>query len=430
MSTSVFDCMTQAERDDVNSGAMSLDVSHALQRAVDLNPSVYLPTGSYRLDRPILMMPWTVIEGEHPRTVRVVASHSGTIFLYPTGNLQCALTGMTVHGRLSTAVSVLKSPGNHLDGYLNQFRMSGCNIGGDMAFGIDAPMLCCSISDSTFGYTVKGPAAGLRAIRSIALGSSAPNLNSFDRLVFNSCGDTLNPAVELFGGAGAAFRNCDWEGCTRVLRADSMARVSLNDCWLERNAGPGWLVYAGASYTPMEFVRCHFADNNSSSAIECEDGSGATIGVRNCFFGLADDRLFPLWLNGAKTHAPAPGVVDWENNHVVSGGVVRNDLGSGVRKMGVHLTKGWARVSLSAENIDCMSEPSGYLVKNGIGDVTLTVGTPFCSNKFTSCIVSNAADADDIVTRCWAVNENTIRITARKGGQPHDCVVSLQWSGK
>jgi hypothetical protein len=428
-SYSAFDFMTPAQIASVRAGDQAEDVTGPLQTAITRSAALYLPSGVYRISTKLVLRPDSRIHGDNGKTTRIMGAHSGVLFEFPVQNSQCRITDICFGGIGCTGITTDLETNDPLRGYLIQAEIANCNFSRELSIGINSSLIFCRIRNTTFGYIRNARnTVAMQAVRSYIAKSNATNLNYFENVVVNNCGDSSTPAIDLYGGEVWTWNNCDFEGCGRVFQMRNLSLAKFEGCWWERNQDADAIIIIGPTHNPVEFSRSQFLNNTGNHIIDWQSGVTQGLVVDNCTFGLHADQ-YPIYDRSTSSYSlDERGLISWRNN-VVTGGNKKNVLVGALGYLERSAAKGWAIVNTRSGSVTASSDPGLVVLRNGTGDVILTASNPIAPDPRRICCVATSNDSMDVILTARGVSKASIQVVSRNAGRALDCTFSMSWFG-
>lgn len=301
---SLFDFMTQAQKDDVSASTLGVDVSSPVQDAIDYaynisgsgegGATLYAPRGRYRMDSPVTPrnMVDTVGEPGYGGTVFVANNPTGCFLTPGLDSARFRRMGFSaINSGIGTASAI---KGTNYAGQIARCIFDEVDLWADLGFGFNGNFIASRWLKGVWGYFGM-PGSQFCPIYckgDVASGAQV-NTNVVDgQYIFKSKGtDTLYFEY----GSNVKFRDLIFEGCTAtwLIQALGMLVVTIDGYYVEGGSGGSSLF--------------KFANDSLGS------GQGTySISVKGGLVGLLSNNIEMITLGGAS------GGIDF-NNNVVTG---------------------------------------------------------------------------------------------------------------
>lgn len=367
-------------------GTSVVDLATQLQTALTAESSLIFPDGLYNTSAKLIPRTDAVIRAINRGKVKLKGTTPITILEFPISNQNCRVENIFFVGSGCTGIATANTGGSNHD-YLISPTIVGCDFAWELAYGINSDLIYARIEKSTFGYygTVGGkPAAGastMVGLRSFSVSANFANLNRVNDCWFN-CGSTTAPGIDLSGGTGWVFTDCDFSFGGWAMRTSNVQMLKFRGtCWVEGANSTTCLFQFGASSTPVDVDGLNVSNNTCTDVFRVTTGATAGLNVRNCSLSL-NSPTYPLFDTTALTNTlPADGSVAWYGN-AVSGGNAANKIVTGTEfrggKSSPRLTM--AGITTTPGTISSSSDPGAVISYNGVGDVSITASHPFASS--------------------------------------------------
>lgn len=225
------------------------DDSDAIQRAVSSLKSIHLPSGNYRITKPIVLSGNVFeITGVKGNTT-ITGSGGGNITGYFQVNQQFHADFGTIRGITFDSDDHTKQRiGIYSTGfnYITHWKISECNFNGRMTGGIIGNLIACHIYRCYFGVYFTGSGNNLIAIQSYGSVEAGvtTNINVIEQCEFANCGSPT-AVVDISTGYKVIFRDCIFEQLNPVAAVVLLSGVVypvFDGCWFENaqgNSGTG-----------------------------------------------------------------------------------------------------------------------------------------------------------------------------------------------
>lgn len=364
----------------------SADLATQLQTALTAEPNLIFPDGLYNFSAKLIPRTDAVIRAINRGKAKFKGTTPITLLEFPINSSNVRVENIFFTGSGCTGIAAANTGGTNHD-YLISPTIIGCDFAWELAYGINSDLIYARIEKSTFGFygTVGGkPAAGastMVGLRSFSVSSNFANLNRVNDCWFN-CGSTTAPGIDLSGGTGWVFTDCDFSFGGWAMRTSNIQMLKFRGtCWVEGANSTTCLFQFGASSTPVDVDGLNVSNNTCTDVFRITTGATAGLNVRNCSLSL-NSPTYPLFDTTVLTNTlPADGSVAWYGNFV-SGGNAANKIVTGTEfrggKSSPRLTM--AGITTTPGTISGSSDPGAVISYNGVGDVSITASHPFASS--------------------------------------------------
>ena len=424
-----FDFLTTAQIADVEAGTALVDVTTALQAALDAHKTVYFPNGTYLISAKLIPQIKSVLIGETEHGVILKGNHSGILLEYPITNIDCQIKNISFAGASCTGIAVAATAGT-LHDYLIRAQIESCHFHYELAYGINADLIYGRLRNNSFGYYGTGSDTNtMVALRSHAVSTNYTNLNRVECCLFFS-GTTTASSVDISGGDNWLFDTCNWEQGGIAITISNVNQLRFVNCWFEANTvattAGGAVVALGATTTPVVFESCNFVNNTCYSVVKFSGGVTRGLSISNSTIAKQGSSVVLYdTVTLVSTTLPADGTVTFYGN-TVSGGAAGDAIVTGTEFRGGSTSP---RLSMcggttTAGSITASNDPGLTISRNGVGDVSLTVSHPLASatNKIRALVTGQSANS----CRVLLVSTTQVRVQLfTDAGAAQDGVFSL-----
>lgn len=270
-SVSAFDFMSAAQIADVIANTAAVDVTTAVQAAIDSGVrDVYLPAGTYKITASLTMPNryGFVLRGEYQST-KLQATFAGAIISFASGQTRryTTIDGITFRATGAGAGAATGISGNAGLSYVMFVDIQRCLFSGTLRFGITGNFIVSEINRCSFG-TDQVASGTFKALKLFATDSFQSVLKITDCEV-NSCNDDY--VFEFTWAFAVTIRGCAIEGnspTTGVMKVTDVLGFYIEQNWSETNgAVPFVKTFDGAHVADMRvcFDGNHLEGNNSGA---------------------------------------------------------------------------------------------------------------------------------------------------------------------
>jgi hypothetical protein len=263
--TNAFDFMTPAQIADVKAKTGLIDVTDAVQDAVDSSGSIYFPEGIYKISKAIQLLGFKNIIGAGVdvtvfsrvnTTPETIEGYSVTALMYASAR-DVTVKGLSLNGDTNSAIDGIFF-GSFNSGSFSDLRIYGCNSGlraADVIYMVEFNRITCAYTEDAYNFNSNAGKTSLTFNSCWAQNcGNAYLFNQTTYSVLNSCGaDYCNCEVPT-GGYEKCYGSRDSANGVYNLYLSSL---TLNGCAAEYSFGNGFINSEGGFATlnsPVSFV--------------------------------------------------------------------------------------------------------------------------------------------------------------------------------
>lgn len=413
-------------------GTSATNLFAYLQAALTAESNLIFPDGLFNTATKLTPRTDSHIHGINRRGTKLKGTAANIILEYPINSIDCFIENIWFCGSGTTGIAVATTGGTFHD-YLIRPHISNCDFSWEMTYGINADVIYMTLDKSTFGFygTVGGqPAAGtstMTALRAFVNGGNLPNLNRVNDCNFAAGGLTA-PAVDLSGGVGWVFTDCDWSFGGVAIRTSNIALLKFRGtCWFEGNNCTNGLIEIGATTTMPSFDGVNVSNNTMGQFIRYATSVVVGIELVRSEFSLNSPSYVMTDTTTLVNTLPGNGSVSFWGNHV-TGGNAANKLVTGTDFRGGSTQPRFVAVCQTSGGIatllSCPGDPGMALAYVGVGSAQLTPSQPMGSAANNVGVLLSGRSAN--APRAAAVSTTAITYQAfNDAGAATDGIVTV-----
>ena len=262
--TNAFDFMTPAQIADVKAKTGLIDVTDAVQDAVDSSGSIYFPEGTYKISKAIQLLGFKNIIGAGVdvtvfsrvnTTPETIEGYAVTALMYASAR-DVTIKGLTLNGDTNSAIDGIFF-GSFNSGIFSDLRLYGCNSGlraADTIYMAEFNRITCAYTEDAYNFNS-------------AVGKTSLTFNS---CWAQNCGNGYLFAQTVYStlnSCGADYVNCEiptggYDKCYGSRNSPNgiynmfLSTMTLNGCGAEYGFGNGFISCTGGFATlnsPVSF---------------------------------------------------------------------------------------------------------------------------------------------------------------------------------